>query len=61
MRIDNEIEYRAAKDVFRRYKYLPNRSKNHPLQESMEVLANAVNNYEIARDLVSNTSDRKAA
>jgi len=61
MRIDNEIEYRAAKDVFKKYRFQQNRSKNHPLQDSMEVLADAVRNYEHAKDLVGRSSTRKAA
>ena len=60
MRIDNEIEYRAAKEVFKKYRFLPDRSKNHPLQDSMQVLADAVVNYEYARDVVED-SRREAA
>lgn len=57
MRIDNEIEYNAAKEVFKKYRFQPGRSKRHPLQESMQVLANAVRNYESVNELVK----RKAA
>jgi len=59
MRIDNELEYRAAKDLFKRYRFQPDRSKNHPMQESMDVLADAVRNYECIRITVAKT--RKAA
>lgn len=61
MRIDNEIEYRAAQDVFKKYRFQPNRSKNHALQESMEVLAKAVENYEHAKSLTTLHSIRQAA
>jgi len=61
MRIDNEIEYKAAKAVFQKYRFQPNRSKHHPLQESMQVLANAVQNYESATSRNSTTVKRKAA
>ena len=60
MRIDNEIEYRAAKAVFNKYRFQPNRSKNHPLQDSLQVLATAVKNYEYAKG-VSPATARKAA
>ncbi len=61
MRIDNEIEYRAAKDVFSKYRFQPNRSKHHPLQDSLEVLAKAVSNYEYARSFSMGDAKRKAA
>lgn len=60
MRIDNEIEYRAAKDVFKKYRFQPSRSKNHPLQESMELLAAAVENYESARHFVLGSRQKAA-
>ncbi len=53
MRIDNEIEYRAAKDVCKKYRFQPNRSKNHPLQESLEVIVKAMANYERAQGAAS--------
>ena len=61
MRIDNEIEYRAAKDVFKKYHFQPHRSKSHPLQESMEVIAKAVKNYECARDFSTGVAASQAA
>ncbi len=52
MTISSEAEYQAAQDIFRKYKFSPGRSKNHPLQASLEILADAVSNYQyLTRDL----------
>lgn len=45
MTISTEAEYQAAQEVFRKYDYKPGTSKNHPLQNSLEILAAAVDNY----------------
>ena len=56
MTISTESEYQAAKEVFRKYGFRPGISKNHPLQASLEILAEAADNYQhLSRDL------RKAA
>ncbi len=45
MTINSEAEFQAAQDVFRKYRFSPGRSKNHPLQASLDILADAVSNY----------------
>jgi hypothetical protein len=56
MTISSEAEYQAAMELFRIHRFDPERSKHHPLQRSMEVLAAAVDNYKyISKDV------RKAA
>lgn len=45
MTISTEAEYQAAQEVFRKYRFKPGQSKNHPLQASLDILAAAVENY----------------
>ena len=46
MKISTKIEHEAAKEVLRKYNFVPGRSENHPLQKSLEVLADAVEAYQ---------------
>ena len=46
MRITTQAELEAAKEVFRKYNFLPGRSQNHPLQDSLDLLAHAVEAFE---------------
>ena len=56
MTISSEAEYQAAMELFRLHRFDPVRSKHHPLQESLQLLAAAVDNYKyISKDV------RKAA
>lgn len=45
MNITTEAEYHAAQEVFRKYRFNPGTTKNHPLQASLDILASAVENY----------------
>ena len=56
MTISSEAEYQAAMELFRIHRFDPERSKHHPLQRALEVVATAVENYRyISKDV------RKAA
>lgn len=56
MTISSEAEYQAAMELFRIHRFDPERSKNHPLQKNLAVIAAAVDNYKyISKDV------RKAA
>ena len=56
MTISSEAEYQAAMELFRIHRFDPKRSKHHPLQQSLALLAAAVDNYSfISKDV------RKAA
>jgi len=46
MKISTETELDAAKEVLRKYNFVPGRSVDHPLQKSLEVLADAVEAYQ---------------
>lgn len=45
MTISTEAEYQAAQEVFRKYRFKPGTSKNHPLQAWLEIMAAAADNY----------------
>jgi len=46
MKISTQTELEAAKEVLRKYNFVPGRSVDHPLQRSLEVLADAVEAYQ---------------
>jgi len=46
MRISTDIELEAAKEVFRKYNFVPGSNQQHPLSASLELLAAAVQAYE---------------
>jgi len=59
MRIDNELEYRAAKELCRRYRFDPYRTQKHPMQKHLQSLADAMKYYERQKSQQTNhTSDQ---
>jgi len=52
MTISSEAEYQAAMELFRIHRFDPERSKHHPLQKNLEIVAAAVDNYKyITKDV----------